>query len=81
MATPIVIKRHPAISSNILSAGYDPATKTLEIQFNTGKIYRYEGVPEATYKGMWEAESMGKYVAANIATKYKYKAQVAPKKK
>lgn len=80
MATPLTIKRHPAISSNILGAGYDPASKTLEIQFNNGAIYRYSGVPEATYKAMWEAESMGKFVHSQIATKYKFK-HMNPKKK
>lgn len=72
MATPITIKRHPAISSNIVSAGYDPASKTLEIVFKNGAIYRYTGVPKETYEGMWKAESMGRFVAANIATKFKY---------
>lgn len=79
MATPIIIKRHPAISSNILSAGYDPASKTVEIVFKNGAVYRYAGVPKETYEGMWKAESMGKFVHSNIATKYKFK-HMNPKK-
>ena len=32
---------HPLESSLIQAAGYDEATETLEVVFNSGKTYRY----------------------------------------
>ena len=48
-------------SSNIARAGYDEESKTLEVQFNTGKIYRYDGVPKTMYNEMFKATSPGGY--------------------
>jgi hypothetical protein len=48
-------------SSNLASVGYDPATLILEIEFLSGRIYHYYGVPETVYQGLMEAESHGKY--------------------
>ena len=72
MSDPLKITMHPAISSNIAAAGYDAATRTLEIQFSTGHSYRYSDVPKEVYEAMWKAESIGKFVHSNIASKYKY---------
>lgn len=80
MSEPLKIKMHPAISSNIAAAGYDEATRTLEIRFSNGATYRYNDVPKEVYEGMWKAESMGKFVHASIASKYKF-AKVVPVKK
>jgi hypothetical protein len=57
-------------SSNIKSAGYDPATDTLEVEFANGSIYTYSDVSPAVYEAMIGAESPGKYFAANIRGKY-----------
>jgi hypothetical protein len=29
--------------------GYDPSTETLVVQFQNGKLYRYNGVPSDTF--------------------------------
>lgn len=48
-------------SSNLSSVGYDSSTNTLEIEFNSGGIYQYYGVPELKYIGLMSASSHGQY--------------------
>ena len=37
------------VSHALSHVGYDIATRTLEIRFNTGRMVRYLGVPRAVY--------------------------------
>jgi len=53
-------------STAIQSVGYDPAGLLLEIEFSTGKVYQYRGVPPATYAGLMGASSQGTYFNARI---------------
>ena len=46
------MQRTPVSSTAIQSVGYDPAGLLLEIEFTTGKVYQYRGVPPATYAGL-----------------------------
>ena len=59
-------------SSNIASIGYDEASRTLEVEFLDGSVYRYSGVPLAKYNGLMDADSHGKYLNANIKGSYRY---------
>ncbi|NLG71503.1 MAG: KTSC domain-containing protein [Chloroflexi bacterium] len=61
-----MISLHPVESSMLAAAGYDPATQTLVVLFNNGKAYEYYQVPPETYQGMLEAESIGKFMRANV---------------
>ena len=54
------------------SAGYDPKTRTLKIQFHSGKIYRYYDVPEEVYTELMEADSVGRYFNAEIRGAFSY---------
>ena len=56
------MKRTPVSSSNLESVGYDESTKTLEIAFLNGTIYRYLGVPPSIYRGLMSASSHGSYL-------------------
>jgi len=67
-----IIKMHEVVSSNILAAGYDKDTKTLQITFKNGATYTYQGVPLAIYEGIFTAESAGKFVQQYVV-KGKYK--------
>jgi hypothetical protein len=44
-------------SSIIYAMGYDEQTKTLEVIFTSGGIYRYFGVPKDMYESLLAAES------------------------
>ena len=65
--------RTPVSSSNLASIGYDPSTKTLEIEFNDGALYQYDDVPESEYTGLMGASSHGKYFHRNIKSRYRYR--------
>ena len=59
-------------SSNLVSVGYDSASRILEIEFGGGSVYRYSGVPPEEHKGLMGASSHGKYFAAHIKGVYRY---------
>ncbi|MCG8404153.1 MAG: KTSC domain-containing protein [Phycisphaerales bacterium] len=48
-------------SSSLASVGYEPDTSKLEVEFNTGEVYQYSGVPTNVYDGLMAAPSKGKY--------------------
>jgi hypothetical protein len=60
-------------SSMIHAVGYDPETRTLEVVFNSGRLYCYENVPPEEYEGLMAAESKGGYMRANIIDMYPYR--------
>jgi len=60
----------PVSSSNLRSVGYDPKTRVLEIEFHSGGIYQYSGVPESEYNALMNATSKGSYFAHNIKNNY-----------
>ena len=64
------MQRQPVESTSIYSAGYDPATSTLEVEFRNHRIYRYIGVPPEVYEALLTAESVGRYFAYNIRNDY-----------
>lgn len=60
------MNRTPVASSNLRSVGYDPDTRTLEVEFLNGGLYRYSGVPVSIHAGLMRASSKGSYFDANI---------------
>jgi hypothetical protein len=66
------IHRTTVNSSNLNSIGYDVKTKTLDIQFNNGVVYRYYLVPQEIYVGLMKAESHGKYFHVMIRNRFQY---------
>ncbi|MCC6453963.1 MAG: KTSC domain-containing protein [Caldilineaceae bacterium] len=55
------MEREQVSSTNLASVGYDPATQILEIEFHSGGVYQYAGVPAALYEGLMAASSHGSY--------------------
>ena len=64
--------RKPVSSSSISSVGYDPKTLTLEVQFRSGEIYKYEEVPEDVYIGLMDAPSKGSYINDVVKNTYEF---------
>jgi hypothetical protein len=58
--------RRPVTSEVLRSVGYAAASSTLEIEFTTGTVYRYFGVPIAVHTALMEAESHGTYFNENV---------------
>lgn len=66
------MERQPVKSSNIKSVGYDPATKTLEMEFHTGKVYRFRDVPGKAHSDLMQASSKGSHFARHIKNRYQF---------
>jgi len=61
-------------SSSLASVGYDPRSRTLEVEFRIGRVYRYFDVPPARYRGLLDAESAGRFLNTRIKGVYRYSA-------
>lgn len=64
--------RQPVSSTDIRSIGYEPESKILEIEFHSGGIYQYFGVPASVYQGLMSAASHGKYFHQHVKNVYEY---------
>ena len=64
--------RQPVRSSNIRSVGYQPNAQILELEFHSGGIYRYSGVPEMICTNLMRAESKGSYFHKQIKDRYPF---------
>ncbi|RYZ02676.1 MAG: KTSC domain-containing protein [Myxococcales bacterium] len=53
--------REVVSSSTLRSIGYDSRTRTLEVEFATGSVYRYLPVPGEVWTALRRAESKGRY--------------------
>lgn len=57
-------------SKGINFFGSNPQTGSLFIQFKNGGTYIYSGVPQEVKSGLFNADSIGRYVTTNIVGKY-----------
>ncbi|HEX4700990.1 MAG TPA: KTSC domain-containing protein [Pseudonocardiaceae bacterium] len=62
--------RSRVTSSSLVSVGYDPAGQVLEVEFSSGSVYQYTGVPVAVYTEFRAASSLGSYLARRIKPHY-----------
>lgn len=58
--------RQAVSSNNLHSIGYETFSQTLEIEFHSGGIYQYAGVPEHIYQSLMSAASKGRYFELNV---------------
>ncbi len=63
----------PLVSSTVAKVRYEDGANTLDIQFQSGQVYRYFDVPRSVYDGLLRAESHGKYFNAEIKNKFKFR--------
>lgn len=68
-----IIPLNPVKSSNVKATGYDPVSRTLAVQFNSGKTYNYPGVPPELNVDLGKAASIGKFIGAHIVGKFNHK--------
>lgn len=67
------MNRIPLDSTNLKEVGYDPETKTLEIQFRNDRIYQYYDVPQVIFNGLMAIPDKGFYLRKVIGNAYDYK--------
>ncbi|HKQ29963.1 MAG TPA: KTSC domain-containing protein [Burkholderiales bacterium] len=65
--------RERVASESIRSVGYDPETRTLEVEFNNNSRYKYFDVPDAVYVALMRAASKGTYINRHIKDFFDYK--------
>lgn len=66
----MTIHRTITDSSMIQEIEYDDDSKILTVTFSKSSKYEYYNVSKEIYEGLINAESIGKYFAANIKGKY-----------
>ena len=57
-------------SNAILSAGYDEATRELELEFQSGHVYRYADVPPSVFDWLLRTKNKGGFVRRMISGRY-----------
>jgi hypothetical protein len=55
------VYRDPVTSSAIVSVGYDAESRTLEIEFTSGRVYQFFDVPESVAQALRAAPSQGAF--------------------
>ena len=60
-------------SSNLERIGYNSCAAVLEIQFRSGGVYQYFGVPGMVYLQLLRAVSPGSYFARSIRNHYSWR--------
>lgn len=53
-------------SSNVAEISYNPEDSSLEVEFHSGKRYRYPDVPVTVFEAAVECPSIGKFVSTHI---------------
>lgn len=66
------MQRIPVESSDIVSIGYDPKSRVLEIEFKENRVYQYFDVEPRVYELFLKADSYGEYFYAHINKHYRY---------
>ncbi len=64
------MRRERLDSSSVASAGYDAATRVLEVEFRNGGVYQYLEVPDEEFEGFITAPSKGRYLNTEIKARY-----------
>lgn len=59
-------------SRSVASVGYDRSSRTLEVEFTNGTVYRYFEVPVAVRDALLSADSIGRYFNAHVRDHYRY---------
>jgi hypothetical protein len=69
----IRLERQPVKSRILRSVGYDESSKILEIEFHSGLVYEYLGVPPKVYKDLMSSDAVGKYFSDKVRNRFRTK--------
>jgi hypothetical protein len=73
----IHLERQTVKSAILRSVGYDDSAKILEIEFHTGLVYQYAGVPPKVYADLMHSGEIGKYFSEKVRPRFRTKQVVA----
>jgi hypothetical protein len=66
------MRRRPVDSSAIRSMGYDPSSRTLEVEFRSGAVYDYFGVTSRLWASFQAAPSKGTFFARKVRDRFPF---------
>src|ERR1700733_9448082 len=58
--------RKPVESSSIRSIGYAPDSEAIDMEFNSGAVYQYQGVNQISYDMLMAASSKGGHFITHV---------------
>lgn len=67
------MRRVPVRSTTLRSIGYDAATRTLEAEFRTGRVYAYSGVPPELWLSLLATRSKGRFFNLLIRDRFGFR--------
>lgn len=74
----VILLERLSVKSRILrSVGYDESKKILEIEFTSGLVYQYSGVPPKVYADLMHSGEIGKYYSEKVRPRFQTKQVVA----
>jgi hypothetical protein len=68
-----LLERLPVKSCILRSVGYDDAMKNMEIEFHSGLIFQYSGVPSKVYSDLISSNAVGKYFSEKVRNRFRAK--------
>lgn len=66
------MQRQEVASTSLASVGYDAHSRILEVEFHSGAVYHYYGVPFGVARGLARAQSIGAYFMKVVRGAYGY---------
>lgn len=72
------MERTQVSSRALVSAGYDAASRTLELEFPNGRVYQYLEVPRGTFEWLMRAPSKGAFFSRMIDERYAFREVTPP---
>ena len=67
------MRRSRVESTTVYSVGYDAKAGIVELEFRSGAVYQYLGVPANEYRELLGAPSKGKYFNLHIRDRYPFR--------
>jgi hypothetical protein len=64
--------RTPVVSTSIATVAYNEQSRALEVEYASGRVYRYLDVPEEVFAWLLKARSKGGFVNRMIRNRYEY---------
>lgn len=64
------MQRHPIPSRALATVGYDEATGELELEFRSGRVYGYSGVPASLHAWLLRTSNKAIFVAHHLSGRY-----------
>ena len=57
-------------STTLAGVGYDKSSGRLQLEFRSGAVYEYSGVPESVHEALMDAPSKGGYFNRSIRGRF-----------